>query len=243
MRRRREPRPPSGHVRPRGTQGPTTPEDAITATPGDPAAQPHQETQRRDFAARPTGTTATTAPGSPIARRRRQDNPQDRPAGTPRGPGQAHRGSHHRPTLARTCHMNSDSEPGEPGTPTLAYTDPGALRHGSAPLAAHAAVTAVLVPRSGTLTDRRSRSPKRRAGSRPPARARYASAPDRVRVAQTPAPSTELICFGSPQTISRAPARPSASGSAVATVAPAPPLTATTTTGRAAARDATEASA
>lgn len=61
--------------------------------------------------------------------------------------------------------------------------------------------------------------------------------------AQTPAPSTELICCGSPQTISKAPARPMASGRAVAATGSGPPLTATTTTGRDAARPTTEASA
>lgn len=63
------------------------------------------------------------------------------------------------------------------------------------------------------------------------------------RTVQTPAPSTELICCGSPQTISRAPARPRARGRAEAAAASDPPLTATTTTAREAARLATAASA
>lgn len=62
-------------------------------------------------------------------------------------------------------------------------------------------------------------------------------------VTQTPAPSTELICCGSPQTISSAPAREWASERAVAAAAVGPPFTATTTTGRDAAREATAASA
>lgn len=60
---------------------------------------------------------------------------------------------------------------------------------------------------------------------------------------QTPAPSTELICCGSPQTISKAPARVRANGRTVTAAASEPPLTATTTTGREAARPAADASA
>ncbi len=60
--------------------------------------------------------------------------------------------------------------------------------------------------------------------------------------AQTPAPSADSISFGSPQTISRAPARDRATDSAVA-AASGPPLSTTTATGRAPARSATAASA
>lgn len=67
--------------------------------------------------------------------------------------------------------------------------------------------------------------------------------PDDPGAAQTPLPSTELICCGSPQTINRASARAWASDRASATVASGPPLTATTSTGREAAREATAASA
>lgn len=67
-----------------------------------------------------------------------------------------------------------------------------------------------------------------------------ADVPERT---QTPAPSTELICCGSPQTISKAPARARASGRTVTAAASEPPLTATTTTGREAARPAADASA
>lgn len=75
-------------------------------------------------------------------------------------------------------------------------------------------------------------------------RAQTDEQPDRTgTTAQTPAPSTELIWLGSPHTISRAPARPSACGSTAATASSAPPLTATTTTGRAAARDTSAESA
>lgn len=149
---------------------------------------------------------------------------------TDRGAGRGSRSARARPTRwarpdGRTA-SRAGAPPGRhscPGDPARRFRCPG-------------------TPKAAPCGDRVDGSSPERAEPRPPGAPVVRVSGGAGRVAQTPAPSTPLICCGSPQTISRAPAREWARGRTVPTAEAGPPLTATTTTGRDAAREAMAAS-
>lgn len=153
-----------------------------------------------------------------------------------------------RPPFDNTHRKAQWHTPEAPVTPTTSpgdtYREPEGPQRGR-PLSCRLDITRTSGRRAACGCERiRVRRGDRRAGAAVAApsasrRARSGPGPER---AQTPAARTELICCGSPQTISRAPARPRARGRAVAATSPEPPLTATTTTGREAARRTAAAS-